>query len=167
MIALLAALATAGAPLTVEVDSKAIAVELVCGSNTLRANTVNGVATFDTAPANCEVHTIYPIGSIPGPGIYKCDAGNCILQDVPHRATSDAAGRINVIVQGYTGWMELTCADGYRERADIVENVATFENVKGSDCILHFKGSTPAQYRPMTTGTWRCALTGTTAVCRK
>ncbi len=155
------------APLEVRVDPDVTSVKLVCGSDSWESKPHDGVATFDRAPDNCQVLVTRPAGQINGPGIYTCTGGTCVYQDTPHRPVSNAPGRLNVVFTGAydTQWLELKCDGGFRERVDITENAGTFDGVPSGECTLLFKGATPAQYRPVTTGTYKCRLTGITAVC--
>lgn len=163
--------AFAGAPLQITVPADATHVTLKCATRTLEGTPVKGLVTFAEAPANCAVNVTYKLGTVSGAGIYSCTAdGGCVLDDVPHAPISDAAGRVNVVFSGVydTKWFEMSCNSGeYRQRMDIVDNTATFNDVPSGECTLFFKGGTPAQYRGVTAASWRCSLTGTTAVCSK
>lgn len=162
--------AWAAPPLQVTVPKDVDTVVLDCAGKRLEARPVAGVATFAEAPASCKVLALRPIGQIAGPGEFTCDDAGCKLEETHHLAISDGPGRLNVVMTGAydTKWLELTCsASGYRVRADIVENTATFTGVPAGDCALYYKGATPAQYRGISSGSWRCSLTGTTAVCAR
>jgi hypothetical protein len=170
VITLLATAALAGAPLTMTVPSDATKVVLDCGTRKIEAEVVGGKAQFAEAPEGCTLYAVRPLGKIAGPGDWACTPTGCTLNGVIHAPISDAAGRINVVIAGTydTKWLELTCSGaGYRERGDIATNTSTFNSVPAGDCTLYFKGATPAQYRGMSHGSWRCSLTGTTAVCSK
>ena len=170
MITLFATAAFAGAPLTMTVPSDATKVILDCGTRKIEAPVVGGKAEFAEAPEGCTLYAVRPIGKIAGPGDWACTSTGCTLIDSIHAPVSNAKGRLNVIIGGVydTKWLELTCsATGYRERGDIATNTSTFESVPPGDCTLYFKGATPAQYRGISEGSWRCALTGTTAVCTR
>jgi hypothetical protein len=168
MLAFVALNALAVPPLDLQVDPKALSVELICATQTLTAPVKDGHAIFTAAPTDCKVALTMPIGTIPGPGFYTCNNSGCVVLDAPHGPTTNAANRVNVILrEDYSGWLEITCEDGYRTRADIHDHVATFEAVKDPSCVLMFKGAAPAQFRHIEPGTWTCGLTGTTAICTK
>ena len=129
-----------------------------------------GVAAFTEAPsAECKVDVVRRAGTISGPGVWTCDLSGCNQKDLHHRAISDAPGRVNVVSTGLapSASLEIKCPGGYRERAQITENTATFEGVPDEECTLLFKGGVPAKYNPLGWGTYYCRLTGTTAVCTK
>ncbi len=167
----LIAAAWAGAPLQIQVGPTVDVVALDCdGGKHLQAKVVDGLAVFAEVPTGCVASEIHALGSITAAGSWACDDSGCTLLEMPHRTVTDASSRINVVFPAAfdTKWLEITCGDGYRERADIVENVGTFDKIPSKEaCELHFKGGTPARYRPITAGSWRCALSSTTAVCTK
>lgn len=167
---LYAALAHAGAPIEITVPTDVTKVVLVCaGNKRFETEAKNGLATFPEAPKDCKVYLQKPVGTIAGPGIWTCADDGCRMVDVQHKDIRDAPGRVNVILTGEydTRWLEISCADGARQRADIETNTATFDGITRDDCTLFFKGGSPAQYRPIVAGSWRCGLTATTAVCTK
>ena len=161
--------ALAVAPITINVPSDVVLVRLECaGSKTLDASPKQGVVTFSSAPKNCTVYFQRKSGRIDGPGVYDCSNKKCVQADVSHRPVSDAAGRVNVILMDDTPVpsMEINCESGYRERANVIENVAIFDAAPVQGCTLQFKGGNPAHFKGITPGTWRCSLAGTTAICR-
>jgi hypothetical protein len=171
MLVGLALTAFAGTPLIVNVDPKAVKVVLDCGGQKLEAPVKNGVASFEAAPAGCQVGLVMPAGQLDGAGTWTCTATGtpgCHLDEFPHAAISNGPGKVNVVLTGKydTQWLELKCGETYRERGDIAENTTTFASVPSGDCQLYFKGASPAQFRPITAGkSYRCSLIGTTAVC--
>lgn len=171
LVLALATAAFADAPLQITVPENATKVVLVCATRTVEAVPVHGLATFAEAPADCTVNVSYSIGKTSGSGIFTCtETGGCTMNDVPHAPISDASGRINVVISGAydTKWFEMSCNNSaYRERGDIADNTTVFNAVPTGECTLYFKGGTPAQYRGIGAGSWRCSLTGTTAVCSK
>lgn len=172
VLAMLTQLATAGAPLEVRVDDpNVVALLLDCGgASQLKANVVDGLAKFPQVPqAQCTVNTLRKGGTIDKPGKWTCGLDECKLDDVHHLDVLNADGRINVILPGMHkgAWLEVSCPDGWRSRADLVENTATFEGVPDDRCTMHVKGGVPARFDPISWGTWYCSLTGTTAVCSK
>lgn len=169
---LLANQAVASAPLEVAVsDPNVVAMILDCGGATqLRANVVDGKASFPQVPATeCEVHLLRKGGKIDKPGKWTCDLDSCSLDDVHHLDVMNADGRINVILPGLHkgAQVEIQCPDGWRGRGELIENTATIEGVPDDKCTLNLKGGVPARFSPITWGTWYCQLTGTTAVCSK
>jgi hypothetical protein len=168
---LFALLATAWAapPLEIRVGPEATHVILECaGGKRLESKVVAGKASFSEVPSGCVAHEIVKLGAIDGAGVWACSPNGCEIADSHHREVKDAAGRINVVMSGAydTQWLEVTCGNTYRERANFTENAATFEAVPAKEaCELHFKGGTPARYRPITPGSWRCTISNTTAVC--
>lgn len=171
LVLALATAAFADPPLQITVPTNATKVALVCATRTVEAVPVRGLATFAEAPADCTVNVTYPIGKTSGSGIYTCaETSGCTMNDVPHAVIADASGRVNIVISGVydTKWFELSCNNGaYRERGEIAENTTVFNGVPTGECSLYFKGGTPAQYRAISAGSWRCSLTGTTAVCSK
>ena len=169
MLTWLSTLALAGAPLELTVtDPQITAVVLECEDGTHRAVVKSGVASFEMLPENCTVNFVRRAGSLTEAGRYTCTVDGCKRTDVHHRSVTDAAGRINVILESALvggSWLEVNCASGYRARADVLENTAVFDGVPSEDCTLHFKGGAPARYRPITAGTWMCNLAGSVAVC--
>ena len=165
------ALAHAEAPLTIHVDATATTLTLNCAGKTYTQPVVNGTATFPEAPKGCTVVATFNEGTIPGPGVFSCSPHGCIMQDVIHDVVTDAPGRVNVILTGTydSSELEITCPNnGYRQRAPIANNTAKFEAVPSNDnCQLSFKGGTPAHYKPIVPGSYRCGLTEVTAVCTK
>jgi hypothetical protein len=173
MTLMLAWLATAraDAPLVIHVDPAATTVTLNCAGKVYSSPVSAGVASFPEAPKGCTVQATFDEGTIPGPGVYTCSGKTCTMQDVEHDPIHDAAGRVNIVMMGNydARWLELTCANtGYRERADIANNTGKFEAVPSNDvCQLNYKGATPANFRPISPGSYRCSLTGVTAVCTR
>lgn len=165
--------AEARAPLEIEVtDPKVLAVVLECGRETMKSMVKEGVATFPEAPRNtCTVNFVRKSGTLNQPGRWICGLDGCTQEDVHHREISDAVGRINVVMTreiDASASLELTCSgSGYRERRNIEENTAVFDNVPDEDCLLLFKGGVPARYNRIRWGTYYCSLTGTTAVCTR
>jgi len=161
--------AWAGAPLELEItDPQITAVVLECTDGSHKAVVKNGVASFELLPENCSVNFVRRAGTISEAGRYTCTADGCKRTDVHHRAVSNADGRINIIAESPLAggaWLEVSCASGFRARADVLENTAIFDGVPNEDCTLLFKGGAPARYRPITWGTWMCNLADTVAVC--
>ena len=114
------------------------------------------------------------------PGTQTVQSGpieNIIVPDVPTEfsvPTNPGANGLLIEVSNpdsVTG-AEVQCPSGERERKSLVRNPNTgsgyihFTQLPDEDCVLHFKGGTPAKYRPVTAGAHlRCDLVGTTAVC--
>lgn len=158
------------APLEIKVtDPAVIAVVLECGSVTHKSLVRLGVASFGEAPKSaCEVTFVRKSGVVGGPGKWTCGLDDCVQEDIHFREVTNAPGRANIIVSAAvdpSAQLEVTCPNGYRERASIIENVATFDGLPSEACVLHFKGGTPARYNGLRSGTYQCSLTGTTAVC--
>ncbi len=169
---LLAAHALGAAPLEVKVDDpKVVAVLLDCGAGSqFKAEVRDGVASFPQVPhTRCEVNLLRRGGVIDQPGKWACSLDECAMEDVHHLDVINADGRINVILPGLppSASLEITCPDGWRNRAPVTENTATFEGVPDDQCTLQVKGGVPARFSPITWGTWYCRLAGTTAVCSK
>lgn len=171
LLPLLVALATpaeAAAPLEITItDSQVVAVVLECGGDTKRAIVRDGLASFPETPKTaCQVNFVRKSGVVDSPGKWTCGLEGCSQQDVHHRAVSNAPGRVNIITTSAASQLEVTCPGGYRERASVVENTATFEGVPNESCMLLFKGGTPARFNGLRAGaTYQCNLTGTAAVC--
>jgi hypothetical protein len=149
-------------------DPRVTALVLECADGTHKLVVDGGRAVLEKRPKDCVVNQVVRSGSITAPGAWTCGLEGCTQQDVAHRDVSDADGRINVIVASDLpkgSWLELTCPQGFRERASVEENTATFDAVPEEECTLWFKGGVPAKFTRMRWGTWQCLLSGTTAVC--
>ncbi|MFT4625503.1 MAG: hypothetical protein ACI8PZ_004171 [Myxococcota bacterium] len=165
------AMSAQAGPLTLKIDDPyVIAVVLECGRDLMKATVKHGQATFDEVPSQCTVDLIRRTGVIDEPGVWSCGLDGCTLDDVHHAAISDVAGRINVVITGDAGGnssLEITCPSGFRQRQDLVESTATFNDLPNEECLLAFKGGIPAKFRSITSGTWYCNLVGTAAVCNR
>jgi len=168
---LLAPLLSAHAgPLEIEIaDPQIVSVVLECTDGTYRAVVKDGLATFERKPDNCTVNIIRRAGLIDEPGKWRCDVQGCSMKDVFHRPVEDADGRVNIILgtEASPGsWMELQCASGYRNRADIAQNTGTFDGVpSGEICTLFLKGGAPLRYKPIEWGTHQCTVDGSSMNC--
>ncbi len=171
MLALLVALSTSAlavSPLEIHVPDGVLAVSLVCGRDVERVEVRAGRAVFSRAPssAGCSVRFEQEVGTVNLHGEWSCDHTGCRHTEVAHRPVHDAAGRLNVILDGDSHSItELVCPGGFRARSTFAEHVAVFDGVPDEECILHFKGGSPARYRPVQVGTWQCKVIGGTAVC--
>lgn len=174
MFALLLALSTAHAEAPVRIaitDPQVTAVIFRCGS--APANRVpvrEGRVHLDVDPGACQLEMERKAGTIQGAGSYSCDLNTCKLDDVHHRAVSDAPGRVNLIFTTdiLASTIELTCPSGHRARGDIAENTVVFDGVPVEDgCKLSAKNGSPSRFNNISEGTWYCSTTGTTMVCKK
>ena len=146
-------------------------LELKCGSDVRQVSVRNGVATLPDIPGNCSVFFIQPSGAIGSPGKYTCSLEGCVLSEIDHRPVSDGDGIINIILPPEsakgTNSFELTCPSGYRNRAMIDRNVATFNDVPKESCSLFFKGGSPMRANLSDWGSYTCQVVGVTPICRK
>lgn len=151
-------------------DPAVSSLVLKCRSGVYETEVKNGLATFEHLPDGCQVFMIRKSGTIDATGLWSCGADTCTHEEVRHQPVTDGPGRINVIVTTALppgAALELTCNNGFRVRSEVVVNTAVFASVPDEECTLFFKGSVPARFRPIRTGTWSCGLAGSTAVCTK
>lgn len=171
MIALLlASMSAQAAPLEILIsDPQIVSVVLECTDGTYRAVVKDGRAVFERKPDSCTVNIIRRAGVIDEPGEWNCDVQSCSMKDVFHRPVEDADGRVNVILAKEAApgsWMELQCASGYRNRADIAQNTGVFDGVPaGEVCTLFLKGGAPLKYKPIEWGTYQCTVDALTMHC--
>lgn len=178
MLGLALMLATAQASdLVVAVDADVTHVALQCGAERLEqavARTADGRtgATFPIRPGrDCDVVLTRKVGTLEQLGTWRCDAGGCVqeagagmdLGEVP-------SGTIKLLLATETthDQAELTCPSGYRERAALVDRVATFTGVPGAgNCTVNFKGGPPLKYVGLASGGWECHIVSNTPVCQE
>jgi hypothetical protein len=158
------------APLEIQIsDPQIVSVVLECTDGTYRSVVKDGLARFERKPENCTVNIIRRAGVIDEPGEWRCDAQSCSMKDVFHRPVENADGRVNIILSKEAApgsWMELQCASGYRNRAEIDQNTSTFDGVpRGEICTLFLKGGAPLRYKPIEWGTHQCTVDVSTMNC--
>lgn len=161
-------MAQAANPIRINIlDPSVKEVYLVCPDRTVSTKVVNRVASFDENVSNCRIEVRKEIGSLPSPGAFTCatDGSGCQEEGTVHRPTQDAPGRVNIVLTDNSADMfELKCGDS-RSRAQVRENVATFDNVTSSGCTLFFKGMAPAKYDGIRTGTYKCSAINAVGKC--
>ncbi len=158
-------------PLTIHVEDPAVhTVVLKCGTQRERVPVNQGQATFLTTPDRCEIDLIRAVGSIDKPGVWRCSAGGCVLEDVDHSPVTDASDRINLIFISDTlgnQTVELNCPDGHRQRSTIERNTTVFTSVPNLTCDAKFRGGASLTATGLTAGTWYCQLDPGAARCHQ
>ena len=159
------------APLTVHIEDPAVhAVVLKCGTKKERVSVTEGKATFLTSPDQCTLDLIRTVGTIATPGVWRCGAEGCVLEDVDHAPVTDAPDRVNLIFISDTlgnQTVEINCPNGHRERAPIERNTAVFSSVPALTCDVRFRGGASLVATGLTIGTWYCQLDPGAARCHQ
>ena len=60
---------------------------------------------------------------------------------------------------------EVVCPSGFRQRDYFTDQAAAFTGLPAEACTLSFKGGPPAQFSPISAGSWSCRYSGTTMRC--
>ena len=61
--------------------------------------------------------------------------------------------------------VEVICPSGFRQRSHFADYAVTFTGLPAESCTLSFKGGPPAQFSPISAGSWSCRYSGTTMRC--
>ncbi|MFT5679937.1 MAG: hypothetical protein ACI8RZ_000842 [Myxococcota bacterium] len=61
--------------------------------------------------------------------------------------------------------VEVVCSSGFRQRSYFTDGAASFAGMPAESCTLSFKGGPPAQFTPITAGSWSCSYSGSTMSC--
>ena len=175
MLALLA-LAALATDLQIAVEADVTHVALTCGTERLEqavARLPDGRAgvTFPIRPGReCDVTLTKKVGSIEQIGVWRCESRGCAQESAGGRDLGQVpAGTIKLLFVSETthNQAELSCPSGYRERADLVDQVATFTGVPADgNCTINFKGGPPLKYVGLASGAWECHIVSNTPVCR-
>ena len=80
-----------------------------------------------------------------------------------------ASGNLTVHLDTRAGFtsIEVVCPSGFRQRAALIDGLASLDSLPAASCVANFKGGPPARFAPLSAGTWRCQYTGTTMSCAK
>ena len=103
-----------------------------------------------------------------------------LLASTPKAETADGTAETTPSVDGKavtvqmadvsrTKTVELNCGDdNQRSSQSFTEGVATFGDLPGGHCTLHFKGEIEATFTPVFAGkSYHCSIIGKTAVCKE
>lgn len=103
------------------------------------------------------------------PPVVAQPAPQAITTPEPADSLPAASGNLTVHLDTRAGFtsIEVVCPSGFRQRAALIDGIASLDSLPAASCVANFKGGPPARFAPLSAGTWRCQYTGTTMSCAK